>query len=234
MISAPPPGLPGWYLNQNGEKQWWDGKRWSTPPPSHEPALPPPSGPQGIPQRSSKPRPRVTEIIGWTGLGAFAILLTVAILGTLFGGPSGSDPAADTPNVSGPTSDPQEANSAGDSEPEKDKEAEPEKKPEPTYDEQMEEQGYWVVESGSLYIRAMDPDEYSCGYAPCIYYHVATVDGCPNTLYLEASILQGETVVGMANDLVAGVRPREGAALKLEDYTDGDNKSFRINEVNCY
>lgn len=100
-------------------------------------------------------------------------------------------------------------------------------------DEAMTADGWTVYESGNLYVQFADPSEFTCGYANCTYVYVAAIHGCPNSLYVEASLMSGDTVIGMTNDLLGVVKPEDTAAAHLEDYA-GNADSYRLTKVTCY
>lgn len=100
-------------------------------------------------------------------------------------------------------------------------------------DETQKAAGWSVIESGSLYGKFAAKGDYTCAYGKCSNYLVLTMKGCPTALYVEGSTLSGGTVVGMANDLLSGVRAGETAAANLQILEDSAD-SVRISKVECY
>lgn len=244
---------PGWYPDyvENDKVRYWDGQQWT----QHTRAVAPVhhlygTPPNGVAQRSrtgsagqstenaqSAPKNKRRARSWFTAVGATAasiaalVALSVWFLNSL--------PEVDSSAVT-VAADDETATAPTDSkspEPKKEKDEseakEPQQEPQKTADEIWKDKGFEVAEPGNLYVPAMDTSEFTCGYAPCLYYQVYTVDGCPNGLYLEASVLQGGAVVGMSNDMVSGVRPGESAVLELEAYGH-DSVQFRINDLSCY
>lgn len=91
-----------------------------------------------------------------------------------------------------------------------------------------------VIESGSLYFRYLDDDEFSCGYWGCTGVQVYSVDGCPGGVYVEASVLENGVVVGRANLWTGALRADETGGGLLETTYQGSNVSFRLEEVTCH
>ena len=111
--------------------------------------------------------------------------------------------------------------------------AEPAKTASQVVDDQFIADGFQVAESGSLYFRWANDGEVTCGQWRCAGVIVQTINGCQNSLYVEASLLSGGAVVGMANDSLGVVSTHGSAVAILEDYQDiGD--SFRVTKVNCH
>ncbi|WDH78229.1 DUF2510 domain-containing protein [Microbacterium esteraromaticum] len=110
---------------------------------------------------------------------------------------------------------------------------EPAEPPTKSTDTTMTDLGWSIYESGNIYFRFADKSSYTCGYTRCSYVEVMTISGCPNMLYVEASLLQGDTVVGMTNDALGQVRPEESALAHLQDFNDSAD-TFRLSEIACY
>jgi hypothetical protein len=102
--------------------------------------------------------------------------------------------------------------------------------PRPTPDISWVPSGFRVVANGV----AVKSLEGECDYFRCVAYEVVTEAGCPDGLYIEANVLDGDDrVIDYANDLVASVGVGERAKIVLES-TDDDAERIRITEVNCY
>lgn len=97
----------------------------------------------------------------------------------------------------------------------------------------LPENGGWsVAESGNVYYRFLDDDEFSCGNYDCVGVAVAAIEGCPGGVYIEAAIESGGVVVGRTNEVLGALDPEQVGAALLEDVRDiGD--TFKITEINC-
>jgi hypothetical protein len=94
-------------------------------------------------------------------------------------------------------------------------------------------QDWSVIESGSLYYRYLEYEEFSCDRYDCVGVAVYSYEGCPGGVYIEAAIESSGIVVGRTNEVIGALLPEQVGATILEDYQDmGD--SFRISDVNCY
>ncbi|NYD84734.1 hypothetical protein [Cellulomonas oligotrophica] len=90
-----------------------------------------------------------------------------------------------------------------------------------------------VIESGNVYVRFADPDEYHCGMLDSTSVVAYARLGCPTSLYVKASVLDaGGTVIGFANDLLGAV-PADGSAQALLEDTTGQVETFTLTEVTC-
>lgn len=99
---------------------------------------------------------------------------------------------------------------------------------------QTEDGEKWeVLESGNLYYRYLKNSEFNCGYFDCFGVAVFSVNGCPGGVYIEASLLLDETVVGMTNERLGSLRPDE-VGTGIFDITNDYSNMHRIEKVSCY
>ncbi|GAA3022215.1 DUF2510 domain-containing protein [Microbacterium dextranolyticum] len=103
---------------------------------------------------------------------------------------------------------------------------------EKTPTQKLEADGYQEVKRG-IFAKWEPKSSYTCDYWSCSKLRVISVDGCPNSLYIEAAIISGSTQVGMTNDLTTALRPMEEALVTLTDHTSNGD-SFRLTEATCY
>lgn len=210
-ISKPMPKA-GWYRapDKSGDLRWWDGQQWVHSRGSLSPNLPA--------SKAGKNKGFKTTLVALVTLIVLIIVVQVGI--------HSSDETADTKSAS---SVPASASTpAAPPAP-----VIPQKSAAEVEDDSMEAQGFRAAVSGELYVRALNTSDFTCGYSPCLYYEVVTIPGCPNGVYVAASVETADGVsVGMANDITAGLRPRQSALVNLEDY-QGTGGRFRITDVNC-
>tara|TARA_B100000674_G_C37287108_1_gene665955 strand:- start:73 stop:555 length:483 start_codon:yes stop_codon:yes gene_type:complete len=75
----------------------------------------------------------------------------------------------------------------------------------------------------------------NCTNLPCSSYEVVAKNGCPNSLYMESSVLDSAgRNRGTTNDRTSGVRPGQIALLTLEVYQNVRSPEGRIIEISCY
>lgn len=189
-------------------ERYWDGQAWGATRVSGDGGLPEPA-PPAVPKRG-------IGFLGCLGLivaaGATIAAISIAVSALTHGNASSSE----VPQSNSAAQPPAEQKSAAQ-----------------LHDETQVAAGWTVIESGSLYGKFADKADYTCGYGKCSYYLVYTVNGCPSALYVEASTLSGDVVVGMTDDLVSGVRAGETAAMHFQIIEDGAD-SVRISDVSCY
>jgi hypothetical protein len=249
---------PGWYPNAAGEMQWWDGAAWG-PPAAPAPQNKPRRGLAlsallvGIGAFLAGWVPIVGAIVGAVGIVLAIVALTkrqpksLAITGLSLASValvasiamtvsfvffqqnrSQLDADGSTSVASAPATEEAQPEAAAPA-------PEPQQvKTDAEYrDEAMTADGWDVYESGNLYVQFVDPADFTCGYANCTFVHVATIRGCPNSLYVEASLMSGDTVIGMTNDMLGVVGPEGTATAHLEDFA-GNADGYRLTKVNCY
>lgn len=155
-----------------------------------------------------------------------ALVLTAAVLGLTAGcitvhvpAPAAPTSTHDSePPVERPASTPQSATGPEDS---------------PFSDHQWGEWGYQVVESGNIYAKFADRSTFTCGTYNCVAVEVHVAHGCPSMLYIEANVLSGETVVGMANASPGAVAPFSDVSVLLEDHRNAGD-GFRLAQITCH
>lgn len=216
---------PGWYPDQvrPDSLRYWDGQEWTSKTALREPEPPAPLDEPSAEadQVLSRPHRHRRRVVVGSVIAVLAFMGVVATAGVL-------SHEADVTAVSALSS------------------TEPTRSvtsPSPTRAEAARtigpgdafyvSLGYSVIETGRIYVLPYDPEDFTCGSYRCMYYTVVALGGCPGGLYVEASILSGDVVVGMSNDLVGGVAAGEDARVFLEDYAGGGD-AFRISEVSCY
>lgn len=76
----------------------------------------------------------------------------------------------------------------------------------------------------------------SCGYSSgyCWTIRVIAQTGCPNGLYAEVNLLQGNTVVGYTNDSLGSLPPGQTAKLEFVSFGGSGTKSATLTKINCY
>jgi hypothetical protein len=99
----------------------------------------------------------------------------------------------------------------------------------------MEEQGWFATNVNGLYAQWLEPDQYYCGYWDCAGIGLyATESNCLNSVYVEANLMSGESIVGYTNGMLGSLPAEQGAALLLENHTGMSNLTFELTEVSCY
>jgi hypothetical protein len=91
--------------------------------------------------------------------------------------------------------------------------------------------GYDVWKSGSIWYKALE-EESECSYIACGQYVIRVKDGCPESLYVEASLMEGASVVGVSNDMLGTIGPEERAVVTLP-VTQPSATAIRITEISC-
>jgi|GEM_PF-3600323 len=91
-----------------------------------------------------------------------------------------------------------------------------------------------TLESGRLYMRWAEDEEFSCGYYRCAALVFYASEPCLSGVYVKASIIVDDVVVGWTNDRTGGLGTDEVAIAILEDYNDySGDLQFRITEAYC-
>lgn len=93
-------------------------------------------------------------------------------------------------------------------------------------------EGWKVVQSGELYVKAADAGSFTCDHYKCLWYQVQSMSGCPGGVYIKADIVSNGTAVGWTNAFSPSIKPGETVAVKLEDI-EGTGDAFRLSEANC-
>lgn len=100
---------------------------------------------------------------------------------------------------------------------------------------QMEAQG-WTQFAGNYYYyyQYADPSEYTCSFSRCLVVHVTTMAaaGCPDGLYVEATVDAGGASVGRANSITASLPQGKDAIVKLTD-TSGVGEKMGLTDLHC-
>jgi hypothetical protein len=92
----------------------------------------------------------------------------------------------------------------------------------------------WNQFAGDYYYRYADKSEYDCSYSRCVVVHVKTMSaaGCPDGLYVEATVDAGGASVGSANAITASLPQGKEAIVKLTD-TSGMGEKIALTELHC-
>lgn len=95
-------------------------------------------------------------------------------------------------------------------------------------------EGFGIFSNGIAY-RWLENGEYRCSYGNhCWGMYVVVQNGCPTSLYVEITILDGAgTNIGYTNDIANRVRAGDKVKLVFEDFTPGA-RSARVAEISCY
>lgn len=98
----------------------------------------------------------------------------------------------------------------------------------------MEEQGFHTWQSGEVWLKAADPDSYTCDYGTrCIWYQLVSYSGCASGYYVKADILNASDVgIGWTNEITATVQPQDGVAFQLRS-ADSGGETIKVSEVTC-
>ena len=107
--------------------------------------------------------------------------------------------------------------------------------PRPTPDEWWPSDFSPSPEDDNVAFRFMDNGTYECEFGGrCKGVEVITRDGCPTSLYVEASILDaGGTNIGFTNDTTSGLAAGQRAKLILEFFEESAD-SIRITDISCF
>lgn len=109
--------------------------------------------------------------------------------------------------------------------------------PDPDLDKYMENENppWSVIEPGNLYMRWAENDEFTCGNYDCAVLFFETATSCYGGVYVRASILDGDHVVGWTNGTTGGFDSDQTASLMLENYQrfEGDI-GFEVTDVRCH
>ncbi|MFF2633487.1 hypothetical protein ACFVR6_11445 [Microbacterium sp. NPDC058021] len=108
----------------------------------------------------------------------------------------------------------------------------PPKTPAQRLDEAAAAEGWQVVESGELYIKAAEPDTFTCGSYPCLWYTVQSTSGCESGVYVKADIMHDGHAVAWTNAITPSISGGEAVSVMLED-VQGVGSQFRLSEVSC-
>lgn len=255
-MSTNPPA--GWYPNQEGTSQWWDGTQWTEHRRETSPA-------NSLHMTALKNGAATTALVlglvgllinplGITGIIGlcFAIAglsratqlrrqghpskgaakswwgLTLSVAGIIFFYTLFPSFLDSVYDDAPGASQSTESGPSTDSSDQSKSEAE-------QYDEHMIEQGFSVVDSGENYIRWYTSEEMAastCSFSNCLYGVVASRTGCSSGFYVKADILRDETAVGWTNVTTASVQPTESVSFRIDDH-EGIGDGFRFAEVNC-
>lgn len=98
----------------------------------------------------------------------------------------------------------------------------------------MEEQGFHTWQSGEVWLKAADPESYTCDYGTrCIWYQLVSYSGCASGYYVKADILNANDVaIGWTNEITASVQPQDGVAFQLRS-ADNGGETIKLSEVSC-
>lgn len=256
--TAPP---PGWYVNDNGARQWWDGRAWGPLAPLATPA------PVPNPLLMRKPRnplgtwsiavacgsllllliPRAGSFVAALG-AATALVLAIVGLAQARSRRVGTSVVSlvisafvvvislavmGMPAMVASTSQISPAHQAS-AIPSAPVEAKPpQQTAEQQRDTQMENQGFRVWQSGETWVKAADPGSFTCDYGTrCIWYSIVSYSGCSAGFYVKGDILNENGVaIDWTNEITASVAATETVAFQLRTMTDGSK--FRLTEISC-
>lgn len=254
-MSTNPPA--GWYPNQEGTFQWWDGSQWTEHRRDTPPANP-------LNSTALKNGAATTALVlGLVGLliNPFGITGIIGVCFAIAGlsraaqlrrqGHPGSGTAkswwgltlsvagiiffyALFPSFLSSVYDAPSAPQSNESSPPNNNSDQSKSEAE-QYDDHMRDQGFGVVDSGENYIRWYTPEEMAestCSFSNCLYGVVASRTGCSSGFYVKADILRDETAVGWTNVTTASVQPSESVSFRIDDH-EGIGDGFRFAEVNC-
>lgn len=203
----PPNAASGWYPSGPGLESYWDGSGWIG---SSRATL---AKPSALPPTPSAPAKRKLGFGGCVTVLLAVLAIIVIVNVAAQSGRDTSTPAADSHAVSAPKA-PKQPTAAE------------------LRDEAARAEGWQVIESGDLYIKANESGTFTCGYAPCLWYNVQSEIGCPGGVYVKADVMSNGGAVGWTNAISPSVRPGESVLVQLEDHQRlGDQ--FRLSEVIC-
>jgi len=74
----------------------------------------------------------------------------------------------------------------------------------------------------------------SISSAYCWTMRVISNTGCPNGLYAELNVKNGDTVVGFTNDLLASLAPNQKGELEFTYFSNSRPTAASLSEINCY
>jgi hypothetical protein len=96
--------------------------------------------------------------------------------------------------------------------------------------------GYQLADDEpSVAWRWMEKGEFDCRYGGSGCWGIEAIAryGCPNSLYVELSLLDSAgTAIGYTNDAIGAVAPQQHAKLLFDTFEDGAQKA-RITQVSC-
>lgn len=98
----------------------------------------------------------------------------------------------------------------------------------------MEEQGFHTWQSGEVWLKAVDPESFTCDYGTrCIWYQLVSYSGCASGYYVKADVLNANDVaIGWTNEITASVQPQDGVAFQLRS-ADNGGETIKVSEVSC-
>lgn len=241
MSSTP----PGWYPNNEGKLQWWDGKQWGPLAPTMTEQL---NQEYSVDRQKARPVKQdalaksittdpVVQTKKMSGWGKFLIgVVVVAVLwGFVVAIQAGTDAA-----LSNAASRSEGSNEL----PLKEDDTETvieEKKPEPApappprkteaelFDESAKAAGFKVFRSGEIYLDVAEGG--TCGYYPCIDYVILSRSACHSGFYVRANITSGGVPIGWTNEITASVQANNPIIVRLQDHIGGDQ--VQITEISC-
>lgn len=220
---------PGWYTNQYGQHQWWDGQQWGPlaanqqpPPPDNLPFNAPNHPPAALaPQAQYAGAPARRESgTGWAWgcLGVF--ILFALIIGSCTAITSSST-SADRDRRDTQQTQQAQPNLSTDYLSE--------------VDRLMAEEGYEPWERGYIYVRVLSDEEkqnLSCGYGRCAWVAIVALDGCPGGIYVEVDLTSNGTPVDWTNAISASAQPEEEVIVELNTFNENSD-AFRISDITC-
>lgn len=229
------PTLPvGWYDSDDG-RRYWDGTMWLAP--TDAPAAPGAGTGDGLSRRALVRIVAASVFVAGIAIGGLALISQRAGARASAEEASSSAAAAADQRASASAAASRRAiAAAAAARAERQRiqdQLDAETAANAEQDAAMIASGPWqVVETGHVYFRFADDEEFTCGQWDCTVVVVVTKDGCPNGVYVEASVLQGETVVGLANGTIGALLAREVGTTMLEDIS-GSGDTFRVSKVKC-
>lgn len=232
MTDLPPPSAPsGWYESPEDGLRYWDGSHWLAPAPENIPAFPgSPLAPLYI-QDEAQRRRRL-----WPWFVAASVLVVVV---GIFAGIGIYNQVLDSQERARVAA--VQADRVEDAK----RHAEIQRKREQADAElaaaaaataarhtaDMYDIG-WSEFAPGLYYSWVDSEESTCDLFECLYVIVLAEEGCPEGLYVEASVLAGDLSVGFSNGVTAGLPVQGQAQLRLDD-PYGEGHSFRMTDIHC-
>lgn len=77
-------------------------------------------------------------------------------------------------------------------------------------------------------------DNPDCGYSTCAQLEAFALRACPNSLFIEANVLDtGGRIVGYTNDLASSVRAGETAIMTMRTFEDAGSV-IDLTDISCY
>lgn len=260
MTTPPPHGQaappPGWYDN-NGSRQWWDGTSWGPVAPSapEAPNLLHEASP-GVVVKKRNPFGSVSIVLAilalpfilipkastGLGVGLAVLAITLAIFG-LLGSQNrriGSSVVGlvmsllfTTVGITGLQQPVEGPSSSTDASGAIEDTAVSAPSPEQQRDTQMQEQGFVTWQSGETWLKAADPNSFTCDAGTsCLWYTLASFSGCPAGFYVKADIVnENDLAIGWTNEITASVAAQDAVAFQLRTTLNGS--AMLPTEVSC-